>query len=143
VSKYGTQHFLENIKKGFEKCGIFPCNKDKYPVTRFNKNLKNRYDTWVESGKKPLTAEELDEMTPSKMMNSDSEEENDAPSTSDLSVSNASATFEGKQGKVVSYDNDNPSNMVLMTILATWSFFLAPAVYQAKATLQHLSKNSF
>ena len=113
---WDTAFSEENIKKGFEKCGIFPCNKDKYPVTRFNKNLKNRYDAWVTSGKKPLTAEELDEMTPSKMMNSDCEEENDAPSTSGLSVSDASATFEGKQGKVVSYfvPDDNPSNMVLL-----------------------------
>ena len=64
---------------------------------------------------KTLT-EEFDEMTPLKKMSSDSKEENDAPSTSGLSISDTNTTIKGKQGKVVSYfvPNDNPSNKVLL-----------------------------
>ena len=41
----------EHIKSGFWKCGIVSLDRSKYPVQRFNENLKRRYDKWVEEGK--------------------------------------------------------------------------------------------
>ena len=52
----------KNIKSGFEKCGILPCNRGVYPRTKFYENLLNRYETWVENGKEDLSAQQLDEL---------------------------------------------------------------------------------
>ena len=52
----------ENIQNEFRKCGIFPCNRDRYTVHRLDKNLKNRYYSWVENIKLPLSSKQLDEM---------------------------------------------------------------------------------
>ena len=49
-----------NIKNGFRKCGILPCDQDMYPKKRFNVKLLQRYDAWVENGKPEITADELD-----------------------------------------------------------------------------------
>ena len=33
----------ENIQNGFRKCGIAPCDREKYPIRRLSSNLLNRY----------------------------------------------------------------------------------------------------
>lgn len=42
------------------RCGIIPVDRTQYPTARFNAILKNRYDTWLDEGKKDLSADELD-----------------------------------------------------------------------------------
>ena len=50
----------KNIVKGFQKCGISPLDRQAYLKFRFSPMLLNRYNTWVQEGKKGLMAEELD-----------------------------------------------------------------------------------
>lgn len=52
----------ENITNGFQKCGIIPFDPSAYPQHRFDTNLLNRYNVWVDEGKPDLTADELDEI---------------------------------------------------------------------------------
>ena len=109
------------IKKGFAKCGIYPYNREAYPTYRFDPNLKNRYDVWVQKGKPPLTAEELDEIvdrrsgvneaTPADTSDSNSSVQEENTSTS------AETSFCGRPGKIVSYfihDNE-PHNLIRMS----------------------------
>ena len=49
-----------NIKNGFRKCGMLPCDRNIYPKKRFNVKLLQHYDAWVENGKPEITADELD-----------------------------------------------------------------------------------
>ena len=50
------------MKNGFRGCEIFPPDRTKYPVKRFNINLKARYDKWLEEGKPNISAKEIDTM---------------------------------------------------------------------------------
>ena len=48
--------------KGFQSCWVYPLDRDAYPKYRFSPMLLNRYNTWVQEGKKELTAEEVDDI---------------------------------------------------------------------------------
>ena len=52
----------ENIQNGFRKCGIVPCDREKYPTRRLSSNLLDRYKTWVENGKPEMSADDLDKI---------------------------------------------------------------------------------
>ena len=49
-------------KKSFSetKYGILPFDRNMYPKKRFNVELLQRYDAWVENGKPEITADQLD-----------------------------------------------------------------------------------
>ena len=53
----------ENIQNGFHKCGLIPCDRQKYPIRRLSSNLLNRYKKWVENGKPEMSADDLDKIT--------------------------------------------------------------------------------
>jgi len=96
----------ENIKSGFNKCGIFPVNRAAYPDHRFNSNLKRRYDTWLANGKPELTAAELDDM-----------EDEIEPRGENKSAENSDSEemeYNGRKGKVISYfiPDDEPNNLI-------------------------------
>ena len=40
----------ENIVKGFETTGTYPLNREKYPVSRFDPRLLQKYNEWKDSG---------------------------------------------------------------------------------------------
>ena len=48
-----------NIKSGFSSTGIWPLNKEKYPVNRFDPRLLRKYKEWKEAGGKELNWDEL------------------------------------------------------------------------------------
>ena len=48
-----------NIQAGFSKTGIFPINREKFPVKRFDPRILARYERWVELGKPAEEVEEL------------------------------------------------------------------------------------
>ena len=60
----------ENIVSGFRTTGVFPCDKAKYPVSRFDKKLFKHYQAWESLGRpddfdfEKLPAEPID-LTPS------------------------------------------------------------------------------
>ena len=72
---WGKAFSEKNIKNGFKSCGIYPCDRTKYPEHRFAINLKQRYDKWVEEGKPNLTAQEIDEMVNETKKADEAEEE--------------------------------------------------------------------
>ena len=41
----------KNVKAGFERTGIFPTDKEKYPDRRFNPQLLDRYQRWDKAGR--------------------------------------------------------------------------------------------
>ena len=42
---------FKNVVAGFEATGIYPVNKSKYPVARFNPNTLQKYKQWDEAGR--------------------------------------------------------------------------------------------
>ena len=48
-----------NVKSGFSSTGIWPVNKDKYPMHRFDPRLLRKYEEWQESGGTVLNWDEL------------------------------------------------------------------------------------
>lgn len=49
----------ENSISGFRCTGIYPVDKDKYPVERFDPRLLKRYNLWVKQGKPAEMMEDL------------------------------------------------------------------------------------
>ena len=41
----------KNVIAGFRSTGIYPVNREKFPIDRFNARLLKRYNIWVELGK--------------------------------------------------------------------------------------------
>ena len=94
-----------NNMNGFEKCGVLPVSRDRYPIHRFNGNLKNRYDIWLSEGKRELSREELYTMFDSK----DHEEDSVAEVAMDDS---GNESFNGMSGRFVKIfiPDDDPHN---------------------------------
>ena len=92
----------KNIKSGFEKCDIMPCNCGVNPQTRFHANLLNRYKTWVENSKEDLSAEQLDEL-----FNVERNKENAAleDTSVEIKISDKSSRgfYQGEKGTFVTY----------------------------------------
>ena len=104
-----------NIMNGFKACGIYPCDRTKYPVKRLNVNLKHRYDKWVEEGKPSISAEEIDEMLSEIKLQEreDSSKLANDNATPTSSRTQSDVTIDGKKGKIVSFfvPDDNSACM--------------------------------
>ena len=114
---WGKAFSPSNIKSGFRSCGIFPVDRRQYPENRFNVNLKNRYDKWVDEGKPELAAGEIDQLL-NEAREIDLEDDNTnllAPVACTPTCSNTpnTVTIHGKKGKIVSFfvPDDKPSEM--------------------------------
>ena len=72
---------VENVQSGFRSIGIYPVDRSKYPVERFDKRLERRYEKWVGMGKPEDMMESMATQlnTPKKRM-----AEIDAPSSATL-----------------------------------------------------------
>ena len=86
----------KNLKRGFQKCGIIPVNRDAYPQHRYNANLLNRYNTWVDSGKPELTAEELDEIFVEETQKPSNKTSGLNETSNETIVEGSVGTFQGK-----------------------------------------------
>ena len=84
----------DNIRYGFRGCGIFPPDRTKYPVKRFNVNLKARYDKWLEEGKPNISAEEIDTMLNEARTQDTSEEKAVTTTNQDQGVPSTSKSKE-------------------------------------------------
>ena len=91
-----------NIKSGFEKCSIMPCNRDVYFRTRFYANLLNRYQTWVENGKEDLSDEKLDELL-NVVRNKENTILEDTSLEIEISNKSSSGLYQGEKGTFVTY----------------------------------------
>ena len=108
----------DNIKNGFRGCGIFPPDRTKYPVKRFNVNLKARYDKWLEEGKPNISAEEIDTMLNEARTQDTSVEKAVTTTNQDQGIPSTSkpkeAVINDQKGKIISFfvPDDNPSQMI-------------------------------
>ena len=67
-------------------------DRNNYPQERFNVILKKRYDAWVQEGKKPLTAEELDAI----YENSEQDKLADELNNTEENLPGVSTNYQGK-----------------------------------------------
>ena len=124
----------KNIVKGFQKCGIYPLDREAYPKFRFSPMLLNRYNTWVQEGKKELTAEELD-----NIFNGKAEKEN---ATKNLESHieeqhREDVIYQGRQGKFVTYfiPDDDPHEMINVSSKSSSSVAESPVFAGASSSV--------
>ena len=118
TQKCGEKHFHSIISKGV--LGVVKFSqliRSNTPKNRFNVNLKNWYDKWVDEGKPELTAGKIDQLL-NETQEMDLEDNNTnlpAPFACTPSCNNTpnTVTIHGKKEKTVSFfvSNDNPSEM--------------------------------
>ena len=44
---WGAAFTKENIEAGFCKCGIYPVNREEYPINRFSPPVLEQYEKWI------------------------------------------------------------------------------------------------
>ena len=118
TQKCGEKHFHSIISKGV--LGVVKFSqliRSSTLKNRFNVNLKNWYDKWVDEGKPELTAGKIDQLL-NETQEMDLEDNNTnlpAPFACTPSCNNTpnTVTIHGKKEKTVSFfvSNDNPSEM--------------------------------
>ena len=118
TQKCGEKHFYSIISKGV--LGVVKFSqliRSNTLKNRFNVNLKNWYDKWVDEGKPELTAGKIDQLL-NESQEMDLEDNNTnlpAPFACTPSCNNTpnTVTIHGKKEKTVSFfvSNDNPSEM--------------------------------
>ena len=50
---WGVAFTKENIEADFRKCGIYPVNREEYPINRFSPPVLEKYEKWIADGPEP------------------------------------------------------------------------------------------
>lgn len=104
----------KNIENGFIGCGIYPCDREKYPKSRFHPHLLQRYEKWIEEGKPEISAAEIDDMISiARQEDKDADEECNLAAPGPSTPTSDSLTVDGKKGKVISFfvPEDDPASI--------------------------------
>ena len=103
---WGASFSKENVAAGFRKCGIYPCDREKYPATRFSQPVLDKYNKWVADGRKTMSVEEMNDIE--KVIEEEEVEGDKEESEEEI------FEHEGVKGRFVSYfvPNDRPNDMV-------------------------------